>query len=376
MDTSDPLNSFSLLVGSIYQGALEDPPWQRQLAELRDALGASDAFLILRRPSDAGLGLTISADESVEKWTQAPYFAQRLYLLDPFVNLPPNQPTLLSELLADAAEPDDAFIRLVLEPYDIAHILGVDLHDPSGPSASLRLTRGSAYAPFGAEQKRLCALLVPHFCRALRIHAQLGQIDTERQLYAGAMSQLAVASFLLDEQQRVIGSNRLAERLLADAKLQLRGERLKLADERQDARLRQLIAQVAEARRSGSATLARAMLVEMSGGAPLSLVVRLVPPTAHAEGARLPVFVVFVSDPSLQDASSTSLLMELFGLTRAEANLSLMLANGASVDEASDALHISPYTTRAHLRSIFSKLGIARQPQLVHLVLKSLASLG
>ena len=53
-----------------------------------------------------------------------------------------------------------------------------------------------------------------------------------------------------------------------------------------------------------------------------------------------------------------------------------MLANGASVDEASNALHISPYTTRAHLRSIFSKLGIARQPQLVHLVLKSLASLG
>ena len=376
MDTSDPLNSFSQLVGSIYQGALEDPPWQRQLAELRDALGASDAFLILRRPSDAGLGLTISADESVAQWTQAPYFAQRLYLLDPFVNLPPNQPTLLSELLADATEPDDAFIRLVLEPYDIAHILGVDLHDPSGPSASLRLTRGSADAPFGAEQKQLCALLVPHFCRALRIHAQLGQIDTERQLYAGAMSQLAVASFLLDEQQRVIGNNRLAERLLADAKLQLRGERLKLADERQDARLRQLIAQVAEARRSGSATLARAMLVNMPGGAPLSLVVRLVPPTAHAEGAKLPVFVVFVSDPSLQDASSTSLLMELFGLTRAEANLSLMLANGASVDEASYALHISPYTTRAHLRSIFSKLGIARQPQLVHLVLKSLASLG
>lgn len=181
MDTSDPLNSFSQLVGSIYQGALEDPPWQRQLAELRDALGASDAFLILRRPSDAGLGLTIGADESVAQWTQAPYFAQRLYLLDPFVNLPPNQPTLLSELLADAAEPDDAFIRLVLEPYDIAHILGVDLHDPSGPSASLRLTRGSAYAPFGAEQKQLCALHISPYTTRAHLRSIFSKLGIARQ---------------------------------------------------------------------------------------------------------------------------------------------------------------------------------------------------
>ncbi|WP_165914239.1 LuxR family transcriptional regulator [Pseudomonas sp. IC_126] len=378
MEISTSLHTVNALVGSIYEGALEDPPWQHQLAGLRDAMGATDAFLILRRPSDTGLGITLSADNTPTGWSDAPYFARRLYALDPFVNLPPNQPMLLSELLDGASAPEDEFFRLVLQPYDIAHILGVDLHDPSGPAASLRFTRSHAQPPFGDDEKALCALLVTHFCRALRIHARLGESDTERAIYAGAMSQLAVATFLLDEHQQVVRTNPLADRLLGDGcGLHLRSGRLKLPDERQDARLRQLLAQVTTAQTSGTASLARAMLVETgTRGAPLSLVIRPVPPGQYSQGASVPVLAIFVSDPGQQAESSASLLMELFQLTPAEARLSVLLANGASVEEASTELHISVHTTRAHLRSIFSKLGVTRQPQLVHLVLKSVASLG
>ncbi len=378
MENSTSLQTVTALVGSIYEGALEDPPWQRQLAGLRDAMGATDAFLILRRPSDTGLGITLSADNTPTGWSDGPYYARRLYALDPFVNLPPNQPMLLSELLEGASAPEDEFFRLALKPYDIAHILGVDLHDPSGPGANLRFTRGHAQSPFGEAEKQLCALLVAHFCRALRIHARLGKIDTEREIYAGAMSQLAVATFLLDERQQVVRTNPLADRLLGDGNgLYLRGGRLKLPDERQDARLRQLLAQVTEAQTSGTASLARAMLVETgTRGAPLSLVIRPVPPGQYPQGASIPVFAIFVSDPGQQAESSASLLIELFKLTPAEAKLSVLLANGASVEDASTTLHISTYTTRAHLRSIFSKLGVTRQPQLVHLILKSVASLG
>lgn len=378
METSTSLHTVNALVGSIYEGALENPPWQRQLASLRDAMDATDAFLILRRPTDAGLGIILSAETTQTSWSDTPYFAGGLYALDPFVNLPPNQPMLLSDLLDGAGAPEDEFYRLVLAPYNIAHILGVDLHDPSGPGASLRFTRGNNQPPFGETEKQLCALLVAHFCRALRIHARLGESDTEREIYAGAMSQLAVATFLLDEHQQVVRTNPLASQLLGNGSgLYLRDGRLKLPDERQNVRLRQLFAQVAEAQSSGTATLARAMLVETGARvAPLSLVIRPVPPGQYPQGASVPVFAVFVSDPGQQAESSASVLIELFNLTPAEAKLSVLLANGASVEKASSELHVSPYTTRAHLRSIFSKLGVTRQPQLVHLVLKSVASLG
>jgi DNA-binding CsgD family transcriptional regulator len=85
---------------------------------------------------------------------------------------------------------------------------------------------------------------------------------------------------------------------------------------------------------------------------------------------------LFISDPELQVRGSGEALGRLFDLTRAEARLALMLANGASLEEASGTLGISKHTGRAHLRAIFGKTGVSRQSQLVSLILKSVASLG
>ena len=56
--------------------------------------------------------------------------------------------------------------------------------------------------------------------------------------------------------------------------------------------------------------------------------------------------------------------------------LAMLLANGLTLDEASDALGISHNTARAHLRSTFSKTGVTRQTMLVRLILRSVATLG
>ncbi len=54
----------------------------------------------------------------------------------------------------------------------------------------------------------------------------------------------------------------------------------------------------------------------------------------------------------------------------------MLLANGLTLDEASEELDISRNTARAHLRSIFSKTGVTRQTVLVRLILRSVATLG
>ena len=53
----------------------------------------------------------------------------------------------------------------------------------------------------------------------------------------------------------------------------------------------------------------------------------------------------------------------------------VLLADGLSLDEASEALGMSRNTARTHLRSIFSKTGVSRQTLLVRLILKSVAQL-
>jgi DNA-binding CsgD family transcriptional regulator len=58
-----------------------------------------------------------------------------------------------------------------------------------------------------------------------------------------------------------------------------------------------------------------------------------------------------------------------FGLTRAEAGVAMLIADGLSATEIAAHLGISVYTVRAHLRRIYSKTGVNRQVALVRLIL-------
>ena len=70
------------------------------------------------------------------------------------------------------------------------------------------------------------------------------------------------------------------------------------------------------------------------------------------------------------------MVRRLFDLTLAESSLALALADGLTLDEASDRLSIRKNTARAHLRSIFAKIGVRRQTTLVRLLLSSVIWLG
>lgn len=56
---------------------------------------------------------------------------------------------------------------------------------------------------------------------------------------------------------------------------------------------------------------------------------------------------------------------QIFGLTPAEWRLALELRKGLSVSDAAFALGISVNTARTQVKSIFSKLGVSRQSELV-----------
>ena len=53
-------------------------------------------------------------------------------------------------------------------------------------------------------------------------------------------------------------------------------------------------------------------------------------------------------------------LRTLFGFTRAEADLAILVAQGRSIDEAADARGVKVSTVKAQLRSVFSKADVSR----------------
>ncbi len=365
---------FSELIGSIYQGALEEVPWQSFLARLRELMGAVNTTLVLRPPSDKGKGLLLT-DGGVEEGILI--YNERFFALDPFVGLKPGEVTSLLEFIGEEQLLSSELYQVCMKPAGIFDSLGADMYVPGEVEARLRVARSKQAQPFTHADRALVGSIIPHLERAISIHARLNKIESERALYAGAVEQLSVGTIILDENARLLNCNAMASELFEQKDgLYCVKDRLQLSNTERTAELQQLIGEVMDSQRAERPAVVQALRVERpSGLADLGLVIRPVPGNAWSQGKAVPSVVIFVSDPEQSSDAPIQAIARLFGFTPTEASLAMLLANGLTLDESAEQLHVSRNTVRTHLRSVFAKTGVSRQPMLVRLILKSVASL-
>ncbi|MNC34790.1 hypothetical protein D3C75_832440 [compost metagenome] len=222
------------------------------------------------------------------------------------------------------------------------------------------------------------AQFIPHLERSIEIHMRLNQIETERNLYAGAVDQMAVGTIILDEAGKVLRTNQVADRLIQEKDgIKLVNDGLQIGTARDTQEFRRLVKQSLLSQKSSNPSVVEALRVQRpSGRADLGIIVRSVPLSDWSEGKQCPAVVIFISDPEQQSSAPQEIVRALFDFTPAETQLAMLLANGLTLDEASEELGISRNTSRAHLRSTFSKTGVTRQTMLVRLILRSVATLG
>ncbi len=367
-------SAFSELVGAIYQGPLEDEPWQGFLALLRDEMDAVTTTLMLRPPSSGDRGVLRilgGRSEGIARYQES------LFALDPFIELPPGEVKSLLEFISEEEWLDSELYKVCMEPAGMFDSLGVDMVVPGEMEACLRVARSREAKRFSSSDKALVRAIVPHLERAIRLHVRLNKIESERALYAGAVEQLSLATILLDENGAVLSCNRMAEQLVErEPEVRIVDGQLCVGNADTTAELQRLIGVILEQQQQGGAAVAEAMCIPREGDyADLGLVLRPVPVTEWSEGRGVPTVAIFISDPECGAEAPVQVITRLFGFTPTEAQLSLLLADGLSLDEASEALGISRNTARTHLRAIFNKTGVSRQTLLVRLILKSVAQL-
>lgn len=369
-------DEFNRLVGLLYEGPLENVPWQSFMEALRDLLDAKYCTLILRSPSPDDLGLTINVGPTEAKAVAA--YSEYYYSIDPFVGLPRNKVVTIQEFMTLDGWVQSEFYQQFNQPFDILHILGADLRTADGVESRLRLCRARHQEDFDTRAKAICELMLPHLERSIQLHHRINRIESERNVYAGAVDQLAVGAIILDEKGKVLETSQVARNLLdAQDGIRLKYGILHVGTNTDTAELRRMIAESLRAQGRAEPTLVKALrIARPSGRTDLGIVVRSIPPSEWSEGKSCPAAVIFISDPEQEAQAPQEVVRQLFGLTPAETSLALLLANGLTLQEASEDLDISRNTARAHLRSIFSKTGVTRQTMLVRLILKSVASLG
>jgi DNA-binding CsgD family transcriptional regulator/PAS domain-containing protein len=384
-DTASPaeLTRIDRLLGAIYEGPMESPPWQTALQVLREQLQASHVTLVLRPSSPDSSGFMINTGLVAAQGVES--YETHFFALDPFERLPEGEVVTAEEVIGGQWL-QSAVYQDYLKPLDIRYLLGADIYAKEGIECRLRMTRSHAAQPFSEADKAACRFALPHLKRAIQLHARLDFLECERQLFAGTINRMLVGIISLAQDGTIIETNQEARRMLAKKDgIRLSGNVL-CVDSSQESRELQRMIRAALVRATGATSgadgespgMVDAMsITRPSGRAKFGVLVRSIPLRPWSESKQRPAVVVFLRDPeSNATQPSRELVRRLFGLTRAEAQLALLLAEGLTLDEASERMNVRRNTARTHLRSAFGKTGVTRQTMLVRLLLNSVATLG
>jgi DNA-binding CsgD family transcriptional regulator len=244
------------------------------------------------------------------------------------------------------------------------HVAGV--HD----EWALSIQRSEDQGPFNPEEVARLRLLSQGISSAIAVGSALGFAKAEAALEAFEISGRAV--IMLDRQGDVVLINQAAERLIG-GDLQISRKRLVCRDAAATRALGAAIHAVCS--REAGCDLLHPIPIARRNNAPL--IAFVTPARGDAIDFLSPYqSLVVLFDPVERKPPPPEVLQKLFHLTPAESRLAHALAKGQKLHDLSVGAGLSYETVRNQLRSIFVKLGVNSQTDMVAALISIVVPLG
>jgi len=370
MQYSD-LKAFNEIVSALYRGPFESPRWDSFLTLLRETCGADLAGIGLSRPGPSydGVGFWNGAVAADDPRSYGAYAKG-----DSFMNLPDGKAVTLHEITTQQQLEQSHFYQEWMLPHDIKHVLGMDIYRDKQVAIYVRLTRNTRSNDFELLEKSLLDALYPHFNNLLLWLDRQEELTSERNIYQSVVSSLALGTVVTDNTGAIIRLNPVAEYILnAGDDLHIHNKRLACHTVSINQSLQQFLVPSRSEKKAG---LIDALSIPRAKAAtPLYLTMKPHVSSEFSGDSTAAQNIVFINAAEMHVTGSQSALQEMLGLTKAEARLTIELANGLTVDEISEKLHTSNNTTRTHISRIYQKTDVNKQVALVNLALRCIASL-
>lgn len=249
--------------------------------------------------------------------------------------------------------------------YPAFYQLGALISSNRGRQAALTILRELQQNDFEESEVQDLRGLVPHLRRALQIHAKMTSLRLMVEGKGAVLASLDVAVIALDLTGHVCFLNGAAESILrAGDVLRLRNGRLVAATAGDSAALQRLVDSTGSGGRS-SRPLGGHLTLHSCQRSLYLTAFPLAAPVIEVPGqARVLVTVSLHATPRPRHRS----LAALFGLTPAEIRVTMLLVEGLEPKEIAERTRVSYETVRFQLKSIYEKMGVTRQSQVVRLV--------
>jgi DNA-binding CsgD family transcriptional regulator/PAS domain-containing protein len=359
--------SFSRLIGLLYEAAQQQEAWERFLEQLAAVTTSTQVALFVHdaRRHEYGFVHQLGVCPETQK-LYAQYYAEK----DEWVNrarglLHPGVVVASHILCPDHELMKTEFFNDYLVKSGAFYQYGGCIRQDESRLALISLLRSRKSGPYGASHQKLLGALIPHLQRATDIHRILVDLRSQVGELALVLEQLSCGIVLLDENARLLVLNSAARRILTENNgLRLSADRLSAVSLRDDVRLTQIIHGALAIGRS--APTGGAMIFPRDRGHPLTLTV--FPLRSAAMDTRIAA-AVFMSVPDLFPRVDLRTFAKLYGITPAETRVATLLLQGRTLRDAAELVGVSVHTVRSQLKSILHKTGTSRQSELVKVLL-------
>ncbi|MBP9034471.1 MAG: helix-turn-helix transcriptional regulator [Pseudomonadales bacterium] len=370
MEDATQLNA---LIGDIYTAALatDDPtPLLRRISEY---LGFEACALVTTRNRNVGAscnaswGLDVATCERAERDFGSTLLFTRLNGRE----IQPGEFGFDGEFVSEAEMRKEPVYHEFLVPNRIQH--GAKICLENSGDRLIFVNFGQPAVGDRRRQKQLLSMLAPHWARATRIFLKLGQIDVLQHAHSDAANLAPFAIVILDDTGALYLANRKAEQSLRSDGLALLHNGLHAARDGEQQRLQQAIrAAIASSKSAAGAVQGADLCISRpSGRRSYQVVVTPLPPATQQWGQRRPAAAVVIFDPDEEMGASIERCRDVFGFTRAEAQIALGIMQGRSLEQIASAQGNAVATARNLLKRVYVKTGVNRQSELARVMLHS-----
>ena len=362
------LDAFSPLIGAIYDAVLDPLAWS-QLARTLAAAFDSESCGLQTRDLVAGTTQVFSITGNVEPKMAALYeahYCETDLWVAGAARLPADTVIVGTDVASETALLRSEYYNDWAKASGMFHLLGaVTAVDPH-TIGIIGIHRSRDADAFDADRRRLLNRLLPHLRRALQLHRRLDGLGRERRLALDAIEALAVGLLVVDADRRLLFANAKAERVLRDGTALIAKQGfLRARNPIKDGRIGSLIREAAQAAEGALTGSGGVTAVPREDGSRLSLLVAPLRPDAMPFGPARAMALIFVGDSRERASTPPGILVELYGLTPAEARLTAALLVGEQLDTYAEKAGITRETARSLLKRIFGKTGCSRQADLI-----------
>ena len=361
------LDRFSATIQLIYAAAGGGATWEDALVAIEDLTGSAAAVINLVPKSaqfaPKNLVGSISPEDVAEYerdyMAMCPRVAAGVRM--------PQAPFICDYMILSEAEMDRDAVYDWYKRHDLRYFVGSAIAETSQYRIMWSLQRSPAQGHAQQPEIDLVQLLNPHLARAASLSDQLGTLSSFARFSSAMFEASPNGLFALDGRGVIAFANSRAETCLetADGLRSVDGKLAALLPS-ETACLNALVQDTAGTGPKAGGGWTR--VSRINGGPPYAVFVApLNVQDDELLAASIKVLVI-VHDTGEHRKADAAMLAGVYGLTEAEARLASALSAGHSVESAAADLGVQVTTARSQLKSVFRKVGVNRQQDLVRLL--------